>query len=65
MTTQISFDDLVEMPFFEGIVALALAQMGELTLVVGERPARSDQVEKMVDEIVRTLRPEDMPRVQA
>lgn len=63
MTTQISFDDLAAMPFFEGLVTLALVQMGDLTLMVGEQPARSDQLEKMVDEIVRTLRLENPVRV--
>jgi hypothetical protein len=65
MKKQISFEDLVEMPFFEGLAALALARMGELTLVVAEQPVRSDQLEKMVDEIVRTLRPEESSRVPA
>ncbi|QYZ79449.1 hypothetical protein E2N92_08410 [Methanofollis formosanus] len=65
MKKELSFEDLVEMPFFEGLAALALARRGDLTLMVGERPAGADQVEKMVDEIVRMLRPEEPVPVSA
>ncbi|WP_265580382.1 hypothetical protein [Methanofollis aquaemaris] len=53
------------MPFFEGLAALALARRGDLTVMIWGRPAGADQVEKMVDEIVRTLKPEETVQVPA
>lgn len=55
MRDTITFEELVDMPFFEGLAALSLISRGDLILVVGGRQARGPQVEKMVGDIVRIM----------
>lgn len=56
MKTRITFEELAQLPFFEGIATLALVRQGEIKLFLGEVPLTAWQVEKIVEEVVRALR---------
>jgi len=55
MRDTITFEELVDMPFFEGLAAVSLIGRGDLTLIVGGRSARKSQIEKMIGDIVRIM----------
>jgi len=55
MKESITFEELVEMPLFEGLAAISLITRGDLNLMVGGRSARKSQIEKMVGDLVRIM----------
>lgn len=55
MRDTITYEELVDMPFFEGLAAVSLISRGDLNLIVGGRQARRSQIEKMVEDIVRIM----------
>jgi hypothetical protein len=55
MKTKITFEELAQLPFFEGIATLSLVRRGEIELFLGEVPVTAWQVEKIVKEVVRAL----------
>jgi hypothetical protein len=55
MRDTINFEELVEMPFFEGLAAVSLISRGDLNLIVGGRSAQRSQIKKMVEDIVRIM----------
>jgi hypothetical protein len=55
MKTKITFEELAQLPFFEGVATLSLVRRGEIELFLGEVPVTAWQVEKIVGEVVRAL----------
>jgi hypothetical protein len=55
MKTKITFEELAQLPFFEGVATLSLVRGGEIELFLGEVPLTVWQVEKVVGEVVRAL----------
>lgn len=55
MKTRITFEELAQLPFFEGIATLALVRLGEIELFLGEVPVTGRQVEHMIEEVVWAL----------
>ena len=47
MRDTITYEELVDMPFFEGLAAVSLISRGDLTLIVGGRSARRVAIKKM------------------
>jgi len=61
MKTKITFEELAQLPFFEGVATLSLVRRGEIELFLGDVLMTEWQVEKIVEEVVRAL--QGMPRV--
>lgn len=56
MKTRITFEELAQLPFFEGVVTLSFLRTGEYELFFGDIPLGREEVDKIVEEVVRALR---------